>query len=133
MSDNKNFTYDNKKFHLRCSGLNKNKFNQLSENLNDQWFCQGCLGKIFPFQNLNDVNLSKELDACCTKSVASWHSIIKSKAGYGKSCSVCKKFIHVAKMSIPCGNCKHLIHKKCANLNNFSINNIRSHLKAWEC
>ena len=69
----------------------------------------------------------------CAKSVAKFVSIINPTTGYDKNCSVCTKNIRVAKTSIPCGYCRHLIHKKCADVKNWSVDSIESHLMTWEC
>ena len=74
-----------------------------------------------------------KIEAISSKSFNIWNSIINKKTGYDRACSVCSETTRVAKTSIPCGNCKHLIHKKCAQLDTFSINNIISHLISWEC
>ncbi len=119
--------------HLKCSGLNKIEFNILSESPDTDWFCKHCFKNIFPFQNLDDKKFRKLIETGNAKSLNRWKSITNKTTGYDKACSVCSETIRVAKTSIPCGNCKHLIHKKCAKLNNFSINNINSHLTEWEC
>ena len=111
----------------------KRGIDNLSENCSSLWFCCHCVKNIFPFQKLTDVCLLKEVDSPSSKSVCIWYSIIDPKTGYDKMSSVCEKCVRVAKSSIPCGNCKHLIHQKCAQLNTFCLNNITSHLNAWEC
>ncbi len=54
-------------------------------------------------------------------------------SGYDKICYVCKKVTHATKNAIPCRQCQHLIHKRCANINTFNINDVETHLKSWEC
>ena len=35
--------------------------------------------------------------------------------------------------SIPCPSCRHLIHKKCSNLNSSQLSNLKSNTNIWEC
>ena len=87
---------------------------------------------MFPFQNLDDAKLNRELNF--TASAKSKFNLITSAStGYDKTCSVCKKSIRSAINSIPCGQCLHLIHKTCAKLNTFYINEVDSHLTSWQC
>ena len=83
---------------------------------------------------LDDCKLMKELDsATSTKSFLKFNSIMSGTSGYDKICSVCKKVTHATKNAIPCRQCQHLIHKRCANINTFNINDVETHLKSWEC
>ncbi len=116
--------------HLKCSGLIKKMFLELSQS-DESYFCGVCLQDIFPFAQLKDDKLAKEFSKqASAKSVSLFNKIL---AEYNKTCSVCSKTIHLTKSSIPCGQCKHLIHKRCSEVPNWNIANIDSLLKKWEC
>ena len=119
--------------HLKCSGLNKAGFRLLTDNYETGWVCRNYTRNTLPFHNLNKAKFLKEISAISSKSVSSWNIVTNQTIGYDKTCSVCTKNIRVDKAAIPCGNCKHLFHIKCAQLSNFSINNINSHLNEWDC
>ena len=54
---------------------------------------------------------------------------IKITSGFEKLCSVCHKATRTQSVSpIPCFQCHHFIHKKCANIRNWDITNIHKHL-----
>ena len=43
--------------HLKCSGLNRLQFDELSTT-NKDWYCKNCYSDIFPFHNINNHKLS---------------------------------------------------------------------------
>ena len=98
-------------------------FLELSQS-DESYFCGVCLQDIFPFAQLKDDKLAKEFSKqASAKSVSLFNKIL---AEYNKTCSVCSKTIHLTKSSIPCGQCKHLIHKRCSEVPNWNIANIDS-------
>ena len=56
-----------------------------------------------------------------------------SYADYTQNCSVCTNLIKTPKSSIPCPSCKHLVHKKCSNLNPNQLLILKKTLNIWEC
>ena len=49
---------------------------------------------LFPFQNLDDAKLNRELNFTANaKSVSKFNLITSASAGYDKTCSICKKSI----------------------------------------
>ena len=87
-------------------------FLELSQK-DEPFFCGVCLLDIFPFTNISDNNLAKEfVIKGSAKSVSKLKNCI---AEYGKLCSVCRKSIRTPASSIPCCQCKHLIHKNAPN------------------
>ena len=49
------------------------------------------------------------------------------------SCSVCSKKVNNTSKSIPCPNCYHFIHKKCCQLTQTEINDLKKSYNIWEC
>ncbi len=115
--------------HLKCSGLTKKLFHEIS-NTDDPYFCAICLHDIFPFHSLCNTKLIKELNPVSAKSVTKFKEILNR---YDKICSVCSKVVRLVQSSVPCGNCRHLTHKKCSKSPNWHIAHMHSHLTTWEC
>ena len=116
--------------HLKCSGLIKKRFIEWSES-DESFFCGACITGTFPFSNLKDPQFTKEIDTPVNKKAIS--KLTNILAVYDKSCTVCRKSIRKPISSVPCNQCKHLIHKKCSNLSAFNSDDIETHLREWEC
>ena len=72
--------------HLKCSGLIKKRFLELSES-DESFFCGACITDTFPFSNLKDPQFTKEIDTPVNKkSISKLTNIL---AVYDKSCTVC--------------------------------------------
>ncbi len=56
--------------HLRCSGLIKKRFVELSQS-NESFFCGACITDTFPFSNLRDPQFTKEIETPVNKKAIS--------------------------------------------------------------
>ena len=77
------------------------------------------------------IKFTKEIKIVGDKSLSHFINIT---SGFENFCSVCHKATRTQSVSpIPCFQCHHFIHKKCANIRNWDITNIHKHLLTWEC
>jgi len=134
-------------YHLKCAGLNKKTFNDLVQS-DDNWFCNKCKNIIFPFNSIdsktletlsfNSININKHENKLCTINLTSRRKKTNSccdseDSEYSTNCSICSNNIKKPKSSIPCPNCKHLVHKKCSNLNPNQLYVLKKNPNIWEC
>ena len=127
-----------KNFHISCVGLN----NQTITTVNtDYWNCFMCKNDIFPFNTItpsqienlsfNSLNVSKHTNKLRT--VQFLRPTKEPSIQFIASCSVCTKKVGNTSKSIPCPNCKHFVHKKCCQLTQTEINDLKKSHNIWEC
>ena len=130
-------------FHLKCSGLSKELFKKLAVS-DDDWYCTPCKNIIFPFNSLDANKLySLSFNSIHTKDHENKlrtlflpNTVQVACIDYSHDCSVCTKLVKNPKAlrsSIPCPSCKHLIHKKCSNLNSSQLSSLKTNKNIWEC
>ena len=133
-------------YHLKCSGLDKATFDQLSNNDDENWYCRLCKNDIFPFNTIETRNLeSLTFNSLIIEgyyknklnsTLNSFYSVVDTTvndSNYISDYSVCKNRVKNPRTSIPCPNCKHLVHKKCSNLNPDLMFKLKRSLNLWEC
>jgi len=82
--------------------------------------------------SFNSINNEKHVNKLCSINLSKVTPIIASN-NYTRNCSVCSRNTKQPNSSIPCPNCKHLIHKKCSNLNPNQLLHLKRHPNVWEC
>ena len=126
------------KYHISCVGLNTQTVVAVNTGY---WNCFRCKNDIFPFNTIspsqietlsfNSLDVTKHTNKLRTLNFQPPDK--KPNNQYTASCSVCLKNVNNTNKSIPCPNCKHFIHKKCCQLTQTEINDLKRSSNIWEC
>ena len=128
-------------FHLKCSRLNNETFQKLSNSTNS-WHCPDCNNHIFPFNSIdnrkldslsfNTLDNNMLFNKLCTLNVLKCAQTPATLDNYLTNCSICSKHTK-PETSIPCPSCSHLIHKKSSKLTPYQLSSFKRNLNLWEC
>ena len=126
-----------KKYHISCVGLSKQSLVNIDTKL---WNCIRCKNDIFPFNTITPTQI--ESLSCNSLAIAkhtnklrtiNFQSSAKIANKIIPTCSVCLKAVANTSKSIPCPSCNHFIHKKCCQLKQDEINDLKRSPNMWEC
>ena len=124
-------------YHISCVGLNNHTIGTVNTCT---WNCFRCNNDIFPFNTItpsqietlsyNSLDTNKHTNKLCT---INFLPPKKPNDEYIDSCSVCSKKVNNTSKAIPCPDCKHFIHKKCCQLTQSEMNDLKRSFNIWEC
>ena len=126
-----------KKYHISCVGLSKQSIVKIDTKL---WNCTRCKNDIFPFNTIT----SSQIESFSFNSLATakhtnklrtinFQPSVKTNNEIIPTCSICRKAVVNTNKSIPCPTCNHFIHKKCCQLKQDEINDLKRSYNVWEC
>ena len=115
-------------YHLKCSGLTKDRFNEI-KNKKDTWKCRDCYSNIFPFHQIDNNKLESLQDIKVKQNT----KITMNTENYSKWCAVCDKKVLQPQCGLPCNSCKKIIHKKCSKLSKNDIKIFHLFHENWQC
>ena len=122
-------------YHLKCYQLSKKSFECFLIDKDLKWFCANCLRIALPFQTLSDTSLRNHLNTPCESdaNVNFLNTLLSSPEGFKKVCAVCNRKVRIIKNTIPCQECKCLIHHKCSRLQPWQSASLSKVFKYWCC
>ena len=124
-----------KYYHLRCAGLSKTAYIPTTA-----WYCFQCHEDIFPFSRLSIKQISNlTFNSLCPdrhpNQLRSIHNSLHATKvpKFDETCNVCSKKVVQKNSAIPCPSCRCLTHKKCSNLSQKDIDDLKVNKNLWEC
>ena len=111
--------------------MDSDRFDYLAENLSSIWFCRLCLVQAFPFQSLNDNQFRNMLSH--KRRGKLFQAVISTDMDFIRKCNVCDKSIRDVLKATSCNDCKHLIHRKCLELQPWQTTDTLKILNQWCC
>ena len=120
-------------FHLKCSLLDRTKFQFLVENSSESWFCKFCIKKSLPFQSLTDNKLKNTIAFITEENENLFASLTNPETGMQRKCNVCDKKVCDVSKSAPSVDCNSLIHIRCSDLQLWNLTNVSKLLKELCC
>ena len=124
-------------YHISCVGLNNHTIGTVNTC---NWNCFRCNNDIFPFNTITPSQIEtlsyNSLDTIKhTNKLRTINFVPPKKTNdqYIDSCSVCSKKVNNTNKAIPCPDCKHFVHKKCCQLTQSEINDLKRSYNIWEC
>ena len=117
--------------HVNCAGLTYKKFKKLSNDVSTPWYCKICISSIFPFGQLNNSSWNTFLKQSIKEKFKIDVSNYNIESNLNNSCPICNKHCNYS-TSLPCSNCKHLVHQKCCKVTLNIFNHLDS-IKEWMC